>query len=102
MDPLREPHREMTDTANRYVLGTFRPAMIACARYSILRARELEIPEKEEAVLDFLMSTAGLDGRAREDLRDAIAGKQAPAVALVANGAQRPGEVTIRDKRPRL
>lgn len=85
MEAPRAPHSEMVRSDNRYVLGTFRPQTIACARLSILRARELELPEKEEAVLDFLMSTAGLDGRAREDLRDAVAGRR-PDVPAIAGG----------------
>lgn len=84
MEAQRAPHSEMVRADNRYVLGTFRPQTIACARLSILRARELDLPEKEEAVLDFLMSTAGLDGRAREDLRDAVAGRQPPTTAIAA------------------
>lgn len=87
MEAQRAPHSEMVRADNRYVLGTFRPQTIACARLSILRARELELPEKEEAVLDFLMSTAGLDGRAREDLRDAVAGRPPPIAAVTATPA---------------
>lgn len=75
-------YMEMTKATNRNVLGTFTPRMIACAQRSISRARELEIPEKEERVLDFLMMTAGLDGRGREALRDALMGQRAPTVAL--------------------
>lgn len=82
MEERRAPHQEMVREANRYVLGTFRPATIVYARQAILQARELEIPEQEEAVLDFLMSTAGLEGRARQDLRDALMGArpQTPGV----------------------
>jgi len=76
MDERRQPHQEMFRQENRYVLATLNPQMIKCARYSILRARELDMPEKEEAVLDYVMSTTGLDGKGREAARDAIAGKQ--------------------------
>jgi hypothetical protein len=82
MDEQQAPHREMVSAENRYILATVNSKLIACARRSILRARELEIPEKEEAVLDFVMSTAGIDGRAREDLRDALAGARAPTPSL--------------------
>lgn len=84
MDETRPPHREMVSAENRYILATVNPKLIARARLSILRARELEIPQKEEAVLDFVMSTAGIDGRAREDLRDALAGARAPIAAVSA------------------
>lgn len=82
MEAERPPHREMVSQDNRYILATVNPKLIACARLSILRARELEIPAKEEAVLDFVLSTAGIDGRAREALRDAIAGRQPTTQAL--------------------
>ena len=82
MEERRAPHSEMVREANRYVLGTFQPRTIACARHSILRARELEVPGKEEAVLDYLMSTAGLEGRAREDLRDALMGARGPTPSV--------------------
>lgn len=82
MDRPSASYKEMVDPRNRNVLGTFSPRMIACARRSIVRAREFEIPEKEELVLDFLMMTAGIDGRGREDLRDALMGAKAPQLAL--------------------
>jgi len=94
MEGPRPAHSEMVRPDNRYVLGTFRPQTIACARLSILRARELELPEKEEAVLDFLMSTAGLDGRAREDLRDAVAGRQTPIAAIAATPTHQGGRAS--------
>lgn len=82
MESTRPPHREMVAQENRYILGTFKPDTIAYGRMAIIEARELEIPEQEEAVLDFLLSTAGLDGRAREALRDAVAGRPQPTVAV--------------------
>ena len=82
MDPTRQPHREMTDPGNRNVLATVNMKFIACAQRSMARAIELEIPEKQERILDCVMMTAGLEGRAREDLRDALAGARAPPVAL--------------------
>lgn len=96
MEERRAPHQEMVRQDNRYVLGTFKPDTIAYARMAIIEARELEIPEQEEAVLDFLMSTAGLDGRARDALRDAVAGRQQPTPGVgtpppVAGGTARSG-----------
>lgn len=86
----RAPFKDMVDPRNRYILATVNTKLLSCARRSILRARDLEIPEKEEAVLDFILSTAGLDGRAREDLRDALAG--APkAVPQAVNAKTAPG-----------
>lgn len=82
MDAQRAPHREMVSQENRYILGTFKPETISYARMAIVEARELEVPEQEEAVLDFLMSTAGLDGRGREALRDAVAGRPPPIQAV--------------------
>lgn len=87
MHEPRPAYREMTDKDNRNVLGTFTPKMISCAQRSIARARELEIPEKEERVLDFLMMTTGLEGRGREALRDALMGAKPPQPALAANQA---------------
>lgn len=85
MQPPKAPHREMTDPGNRNILGTFKIKTIACAQRSIARARELEIPEKEERILDFLMMTAGLDGKGREDLRDALMGARPVVNALSAS-----------------
>lgn len=94
MEERRAPHQEMVREANRYVLGTFQPATIVYARQAILQARELEIPAQEEAVLDFLMSTAGLEGRARQDLRDALMGARPTTPALGAQGAPMPSTGT--------
>lgn len=82
MEAPRAPYQEMVRPENRNILGTFTPRMIACAQRSIARAKELEIPEKEERVLDFLTATAGLDGRGREDLRDALMGARPQSAAL--------------------
>lgn len=82
MQEPRAPYKEMTDPRNRNILATLTIKTIACAQRSIARARELEIPDKEERVLDFIMMTAGIDGRAREDLRDALAGARPPPAAL--------------------
>lgn len=87
MEERRAPHQEMVRQENRFVLGTFTKQTIKCANYSITRARWLKQPEKEEMVLDFLMMTAGLDGRAREDLRDALMGARPTTPALGAQGA---------------
>lgn len=90
----------MTDPKNRNVLATLTVKTICCAQRSIARARELEIPDKEERVLDFIMMTAGIDGRGREDLRDALMGARTPSHALGAT----PPIVTVRERdgRPRL
>lgn len=90
MEATRAPHMEMVREQNRNILGTFTPQTIKCATYSIQRARELEIPAKEEAVLDYLSRTAGLDGRGREDLRDALMGARKEVQPL---GAQAPRPV---------
>lgn len=92
MEAPRAAHREMVDPRNRNVLSTVSYKMIACAQRSIARARDLEIPEKEERVLDFIMMTAGIDGRGREDLRDALAGAR-PIVGALAGMAQ-PGRTS--------
>ncbi len=82
MDAPRPAYREMTDPQNRNILGTFNNRLIGCAQRSIARGLELEIPEKIERVLDFLTQTAGLDGRGREALRDALMGQRTPVQAL--------------------
>lgn len=82
MEAPRPAYREMTDPKNRNILATLTIKTISCAQRSIARARELEIPEKEERVLDFVMMTAGIDGRGREDLRDALMGARSPVVAM--------------------
>lgn len=92
MDRPEAAFKTMVDEKHRNVLGTFNPRMIACARRSIIRARALEIPEKEELVLDFLMMTAGLDGRGREDLRDALMGAKTPQIALAGMAAPTQGD----------
>lgn len=92
MEPPRPPHREMTNPENRNILATLNIKTISCAQRSIARARELELPEKEERVLDFVMMTAGLDGRGREDLRDALMGARAGNPALGATPDASPRE----------
>lgn len=91
----------MTDHKNRSVLGTFTWQTIACARKAILQARELEVPEMEEGVLAFMMDTAGIDGRAREDLRDALMGAR-PMIQPVAVGGSREGERNGMERVPHL
>lgn len=83
MERERPSYREMTAPENRNVLATLTVKTIGCAQRSIARARELAIPEKEERVLDFIMMTAGIDGRGREALRDALMGqKPAPMMMM--------------------
>lgn len=102
MDAPRPHYREMTDPANRNILATLTIKTIGCAQRSIARARELEIPEKEERVLDFVMMTAGLEGRAREDLRDALAGSRAPPTAIGGQMAPIPAQAASATRRPAL
>lgn len=83
MQAPRPPYQEMTDTKkNKSVLGTFTPEILRRARYSLIRAEAFGNHEKVRHILEYMGDTAGLDGRAREDLRDALMGQRARPVAL--------------------
>lgn len=97
MDAPRAPHHEMVDVGkNRSVLGTFSPELLRCAHYSLTRAVEFGNQAKVERILAFMGDTAGLDGRGREDLRDALMGARAGVAAIAgqahAAGAQPAGK----------
>jgi len=88
MDAPRAPYTEMVDVGkNRSVLGTFTPELLRRARYSLIRAEEFGNEAKIRHILEFMGDTAGLDGRGREDLRDALMGARAPTPALAAQQA---------------
>lgn len=91
VSPPKPSYRELTDPENRNILSTINPKLWAAFQRSMARAVELEIPEKEKMLLDSLLMTAGIDGRGREDLRDALRGAVAPMPGLASTGAQGPG-----------
>lgn len=91
-------YREMTDPNNRNILSTITPKLWAAFQRSWARAVEYEIPEKQEMLLRSILQTAGIDGRGREDLRDALRGASLPSYGL---GAAQP-PTAVPDGRPRL
>lgn len=82
MQPPKPSYAELTDPRNRNVLSTINPDTWACWQRSWARATELEIPEKQNMLLESLLQTAGFDGRGREDLRDALMGAKPVQAAL--------------------
>src|SRR6185503_16909114 len=90
------PYMEMTNVKkNKSVLGTFTPEILRRARYSLIRAEAFGNEAKAKHILEYMGDTAGLDGRGREDLRDALLGARArPAVintAQATNGRANDG-----------
>jgi hypothetical protein len=96
-EPPQPAYREMTNPANRNILSTITPKLWAAFQRSYARAIEYDIPEKVEMLERSILQTAGIEGRAREDLRDALRGAQPASFALSA-GAPMPAV----DGRPRL
>lgn len=97
VEPPKPAYREMTDPANRNILSTITPKLWAAFQRSWARAVEYDIPDKQEMLLRSILQTAGIEGRGREDLRDALRGAVAPTYALSAGAP-----VPVPDGRPRL
>lgn len=97
VEPPRPSYRELTDPTNRNVLSTINPKTWACWQRSMARAIELEIPAKQNMLLESLLQTAGFDGRGREDLRDALMG-----VKPLQQGLGSIGGLAPTDGRPHL
>lgn len=98
VEPPKPAHREMTDPNNRNILSTITPKLWAAFQRSWARAVEYEIPDKQEMLLRSLLQTAGIEGRGREDLRDALRAASPPTYGL---GVQAP-LAPVPDGRPRL